>query len=50
LTSLPPRRLQLGMKTDQLRTDIADTYTDSFSFSDRILGSNTDTDSISCVE
>jgi hypothetical protein len=30
--------------------DITDTEIESFSFSDRILGSNTDTDSIFCVE
>jgi hypothetical protein len=40
----------VGMKTDRIRTDTADTNTNSFSFSDKILGSNTDTDSIFCVE
>jgi hypothetical protein len=38
------------MKTDRIRTDTADTDTNNFSFSDIILGSDTDTDSIFCVE
>jgi hypothetical protein len=32
-SSLGPRRLRLGMKTDRIRTDTADIDTDSFSFS-----------------
>jgi hypothetical protein len=40
----------IGMKTDRIRMDNADTDTDSFSLSDRILGSNTDINSIFCVK
>jgi hypothetical protein len=42
--------LLLGMKTNRIQTDTADTDTDNFSFSVQILGSDSDTDSIFCVE
>jgi hypothetical protein len=42
--------LKVGMKTDQIQTDTAKIDTDNFSFSERILGSNTDMDSIFFVE
>jgi hypothetical protein len=46
----PCGAMTIGMKTDRIQTDTADTDTNSFSFSDRILGSNTDTDNIFFVE
>jgi uncharacterized protein (DUF2345 family) len=34
--------MRVGMKTDRIRMNTADTDTDNFSLSERILGSNTD--------
>jgi hypothetical protein len=50
--SRPNQWMLLGMKTDRIQTDVADTYTDTYncSFLDRILGSNSDTDNMFCVE
>jgi hypothetical protein len=42
--------LRIGMKTDRTRMNTADIDTNNFSFSERILGSNTDTDNIFFVE
>jgi hypothetical protein len=38
------------LSRDENGSDTADIDTNSFSFSDRILGSNTDTDNILCVK